>query len=100
METDDPSSRKVRWPRHRPTASVSGRRALAMPRSTAWNTARGSRRRAWQKAEAVKARPANNETWVKAVLPLRTWIRNQWMMAAGVNRQLGHQECPAARQAA
>ena len=27
-------------------------------------------------------------------------MRNQWMMAAGVSRQLSHQVCPAARQAA
>ena len=56
--------------------------------------------RAWQKALAEKARPAIKETWVKAVLPWRIWMRNQWMMAAGVSRQLSHQECPAARQAA
>ena len=55
--------------------------------------------RAWQKALAVKARPASKETWVKAVLPWRTWMRNQWIMAAGVKRQLSHHEWPAWRQA-
>ena len=54
------------------------------------------RERAWQKAEAEKARPAIKETWVKAVLPWRTWMRNQWMIAAGVSRQVTHQEWPAA----
>ena len=47
----------------------------------------------------MKARPASKETWVKAVLPWRTWMRNQWIMAAGVKRQLSHHEWPAWRQA-
>src|SRR5208337_4890681 len=42
---------------------------------------------------------ASKETWVKAVLPWRTWMRNQWIMAAGVKRQLSHHEWPAWRQA-
>ena len=69
-------------------------------RSTARKTARGRRVRAWQKAEAVKLRPAISVTWFKAVLPWKTWMRNQWMMAAGVKRAEAHQVCPAARQAA
>ena len=92
MENDEPSTRKVRWPRQRPIASVSGIRAWMTSRSTARKTARGSRARAWQKAEAEKARPAISETWFKAVLPWRTWMRNQWMMAAGVKRQ-EHTRC-------
>ena len=60
----------------------------------------GSRARAWRKAGvAVEERPASKETWVKAVLPWRTWMRNQWIMAAGVKRQLSHHEWPAWRQA-
>ena len=59
MENDEPSTRKVRWPRQRPIASVSGIRARTISRRTARKTARGSRARAWQKAEAVKARPAS-----------------------------------------
>ena len=47
----------------------------------------------------MKARPASKETWVKAVLPWSTWMRNQWIMAAGVKRQLSHHEWPAWRQA-
>ena len=35
MENDEPSTRKVRWPRQRPTASVSGIRALTISRRTA-----------------------------------------------------------------
>jgi len=77
METDEPSSRKVRWPRHRPTASVSGTKALTKPRRTVWNTASGSRVRAWQRAEAVKAQPAKQRDVVQGVLPLRTWMSNQ-----------------------
>ncbi len=91
MEDDEPSTRKVRWPRQRPMASVSGISARAMSRSRARKTVRGSRERAWQKADAEKARPARSETWVKAVLPWRTWMRDQWMMAAGVRRQESHQ---------
>ena len=65
-------------------------------RSTARETARGRRVRAWQKAEAVKLRPAISVTWFKAVLPWKTWMRNQWMMAAGVKRAEMHQVCPGA----
>ena len=88
MENDEPSIRKTRWPSQRPVASVAGIKTWTMSRRTARKTASGSRLRAWQKALAVKARPASKETWVKAVLPWRTWMRNQWMMAAGVKRQL------------
>ena len=52
-----------------------------------------------EKALAVKARPASKETRVKAVLPWRTWMRNQWIMAAGFKRQRSHHEWPPWRQA-
>src|SRR5262249_35690796 len=77
-----------------------GIQAPTIWRSRARKTVRGSRARAWQKALAEKARPAKSETWVKAVLPFRIWMRNQWIIAAGVNKQESHQVCPAARQAA
>src|SRR5271157_6638126 len=99
MENDEPSISKTRWPNQSPATSVAGTRILTTARRTVWKTANGSRARAWQKALAVKARPASKETWVKAVLPWRTWMRNQWIMAAGVKRQLSHQEWPAWRQA-
>src|SRR5271157_4518702 len=99
MENDEPSISKTRWPNQSPATSVAGTRILTTARRTVWKTANGSRARAWQKALAVKARPASKETWVKAVLPWRTWMRNQWIMAAGVKRQLSHHEWPAWRQA-
>src|SRR5271166_3555915 len=99
MENDEPSISKTRWPNQSPATSVAGTRILTTARRTVWKTANGSRARAWQKALAVKARPASKETWVKAVLPWRTWMRNQWIMAAGVKRQRSHHEWPAWRQA-
>src|SRR5271166_5296146 len=99
MENDEPSISKTRWPNQSPATSVAGTRILTTARRTVWKTANGSRARAWQKALAVKARPASKETWVEAVLPWRTWMRNQWIMAAGVKRQRSHHEWPAWRQA-
>jgi len=61
MEQLEPSMMKVRWPRQRPSLSMSirfppgwGKSVSAKPRSKRWKTHRGSRRRALQKAEPVK----------------------------------------------
>ena len=77
MENDEPSTRKVRWPSHRPTASVSGTRALTNPRGRSGRRPAAAGCGPGNRPEAVKARPANKRDVVKAVLPWRTWMRNQ-----------------------
>ena len=49
---------------------------------------KGSRVRAWQEAESVDAPPARSVMGVNAVSPWRISMRNQWMMANGVKRQV------------
>ncbi len=49
---------------------------------------KGSRVRAWQEAESVDARPAGSVMGVNAVWPWRIGMRDQWIMANGVERQV------------